>query len=349
MKLQIISIDQSDRWDNIVKSFKDYDVYYLSGYVKAFELHGDGEPMLFYFDNGSTRAINVAMKRDIAKDENFVGKIPENTYFDLSTPYGYGGFIIEGDDIKSLNDSYGEYCQKNNIISEFVRFNPVINNCRNAAETYETVCLGNTVCIDTTNDDIIWDNFISQNRNKIRKAKKSGLKVFWGRDEWLIDEFIKIYNETMKRDNATSYYYFNKEFYQSVFNDLKYNSMFFYTKLNDEIIAISIIMYCNNKMHYHLSASKKEYQHLAPTNLLLYECACFGASIGFKSLHLGGGVGCKDDSLYIFKKGFNRNGDKEFYIGKKIFNSDLYEHLLKIRESEASFNRETSFFPAYRG
>ena len=47
--LEIINIDESEKWDSIVKSFSNYDVYYMSGYTKAFKLHGDGEPTLIYY------------------------------------------------------------------------------------------------------------------------------------------------------------------------------------------------------------------------------------------------------------------------------------------------------------
>jgi hypothetical protein len=42
-----IYIDNRAEWNAIVRSFIDYDVYYLAEYVEAFELHGDGIPTLF--------------------------------------------------------------------------------------------------------------------------------------------------------------------------------------------------------------------------------------------------------------------------------------------------------------
>ena len=45
--LTVYTLEQADQWDAIVRTFKNYDVYWLSGYVKAFQLHGDGEPLLF--------------------------------------------------------------------------------------------------------------------------------------------------------------------------------------------------------------------------------------------------------------------------------------------------------------
>ena len=71
--LKVLAIKQSKKWDKIVKTFKDYDVYYLSGYVKAFQIHGDGEPLLFYYEDGNCRGINVVMKRDISFDIHFKG------------------------------------------------------------------------------------------------------------------------------------------------------------------------------------------------------------------------------------------------------------------------------------
>jgi hypothetical protein len=51
--LTVYNLEQSEQWDKIVRSFKEYDAYWLSGYVKAFQLHGDGKPLLFYYQNAS--------------------------------------------------------------------------------------------------------------------------------------------------------------------------------------------------------------------------------------------------------------------------------------------------------
>ena len=76
MALKVYTLGDYEKWDEVVKSFNDYDTYWLSGYVKAFAIHGDGDPLLFYYEDGSTRGINVVMKRDVAKDIRFEGKIP---------------------------------------------------------------------------------------------------------------------------------------------------------------------------------------------------------------------------------------------------------------------------------
>lgn len=350
--LEVINIDENEKWDSIVKSFEKHDVYYLSGYLKAFQIHGDGEPILFYYEDENMRAINAVMKRDVANIEYFKGKIKDNVIFDISTPYGYGGFLIEGtlvdDSIISLDEEYSKYCKENGIVSEFVRFHPVLNNSTRSSQLYDITDLGRTVTINLESKEEIWKNFSSQNRNKIRKAIKSGVEIFWGRNQELIDSFIPIYNGTMDKDDATDYYYFKNDFYESVLNDIKYNSLIFYAVYDKKIISMSMIIFINNQMHYHLSAMDKEYQKLASMNLLLYEAACWGSENGIRTFHLGGGLGSKEDSLFKFKKSFNRNPDTLFSIGKKVFDKEMYDELVALREGEIEFRNDSSFFPAYR-
>ncbi|MDD4096328.1 MAG: GNAT family N-acetyltransferase, partial [Oscillospiraceae bacterium] len=325
----MIKINQPEEWDSIVKSFTDYDVYYLSGYTKAFQLHGDGEPLLFYYNTDDFRAINVVMKRDIARDSHFNGKLESGTHFDLSTPYGYGGFLIEGtvtdSNITKLDEAYSSYCSGNHIVSEFVRFHPVNRNADVNKKIYDVTDLGNTVTVDLSSKEQIWDNLSSKNRNVIRKAMKSGVTVHCGNSPDLLDDFIRLYEQTMRKDNATPYYYFSREFYISVLEDLKGNMTFFYAVFEEKIISMSMILFGNRKMHYHLSASDQNYQYMAAGNLMLHEAACWGCENGLQSFHLGGGVGSGEDGLYKFKKAFNRNSDTVFSIGKKIFDKEKYD------------------------
>lgn len=344
--IEIIKLSESEKWDAIVKSFARYDVYYLSGYVKAFEDYGDGQAALIYYTNGSSKAINVVMIKDIADDPRFITRIEKDKYFDIATPYGYGGFLIEGDDCDTLDREYMEFAKDNGFVSEFVRFHTMLGNHREVAGFYDEVYLGDTVFLDTSDEDVIWGNLTSKNRNMIHKAQKAGLQVFWGRDKSLIPQFMEIYNATMAKDSADEYYYFDEEFYRSILNDLKYNAMWFYSVIDNEIASIAIFMFGNGQMHYHLSASRREYQHLAPSNLMIYEAALWASRNGYKTLHLGGGVGCKPDNLYRFKKAFNRGEDKPFFIGEKIFDEEAYQMLVDMRSGNITNH---DFFPEYRG
>lgn len=110
-----------------------------------------------------------------------------------------------------------------------------------------------------------------------------------------------------------------------------------------------MMLHENDRMHYHLSGSVWEYRNLAPSNLLLYEAAKWGSSIGCKIFHLGGGVGSGKDNLFKFKREFNRNSDITFGIGKQICNQEMYDKLVQFCiDGKTDFDKDNKFFPLYR-
>ena len=343
--IRTYGIEQAEQWDGIVRSFGAHDAYWLSGYVKAFMIHGDGDPLLIVYENGGTRGINVVMKRDIAKDPDFAGKIPEGKYFDLSTPYGYGGWLTEGDGPEELFRVYEEWIRENGIISEFVRFHPMIGNHEQCMAFYDTVRMGEVVHIDLLSQEQIWAGFTAKNRNVIRKAVKNDVRIVNGRSAEMYEEFRKIYNETMDEDGAEPYYYFEQPFYDSLREDLPGNAQVFQAEKDGKVIASSVLLHCNGRMNYHLSGSLREYRTLAPTNLLLYEAARWGCENGCRTLYLGGGVGSSEDNLFKFKRAFNRGELKHFFVGRKIYDPEKYDMLVSLR----SGIRDEGYFPKYRG
>lgn len=344
--LTVYTLEQSEQWDAAVRSFRSYDVYWLSGYVKAFQLHGDGEPLLFFYEDAQIRGINAVMKRDIALDPHFAGKLEPGTFFDLSTPYGYGGWILEGEGSEELFSAYQRWCVKNRIVCEFVRFHPMLDNAAAVGDAYTVIPLGKTVAMDLRSPEVIWANIISKNRNMIRKAQKNGIRIYNGRYPQIFETFRGIYESTMDKDNATAYYYFSREFYDSICQDLAANAQVFYAVLEGKVIAASIMLSANGWMNYHLSGSLREYAHLAPSNLLLYEAALWGSANGCRWLHMGGGVGSREDSLFKFKRSFYRQEElPQFSIGKKILDQNAYDELVAMRGGCEGI----SFFPRYRG
>lgn len=349
--MEIIGINQSSKWDEIVKSFPDYDIYYLSGYVKAFVTHGDGTPVLIYYTNeNGGRAICVLMIRDIADDMLFNGLLQKGSFFDADTPYGYGGFIFDGKvEAQALTCEFHQVLNEYHVNSVFFRFHPVINNAEYNGMIAKVIPLGKTIALDLASPDIIWENITSKNRNMIRKAEKSGVEIHHGKGMELFETFMEIYNETMRHDNAEEYYFFERAFYESIDTDLRDNYEIFYAVFEGEIIAMSIMLFSGSQMHYHLSGSRYEYRRLAPSNLLLYKAALWGHEQGFRTFHLGGGVGSEEDNLYKFKAAFNRNSDYQFSIGKMIIDSEKYKYLTELRaEVDPNFNRESTYFPVYR-
>lgn len=350
--LSVFTLEEADQWNRIVKGFKQYDVYYLAEYTKAFRAHGDGEPMLFYYEDSNMKAINVVMKRDIERDVRFQGKIPRSSLFDLATPYGYGGFLLEGnvDDVSvhRLNTEYSDYCQQAGIVSEFVRFHPVLNNYENLEYMYDLTTLNETITMNLQVKEDIWNNLSTNKKRWIKKLKNVGVEVYWGRNPELFDEFQEMYFMTMDKNQARDYYYFDRDFFNSICQDCRYHAMIFYAVYEGIKIGMVLVLHGNGQLHHHFSASHIGFQHLASTNLLMYEIALWGSENGYNTFHLGGGVGSSEDSLYKFKSGFNSKSKTVFSIGKKIFLHNQYKELLQKLRDEGNISETERFFPAYR-
>lgn len=350
--ITIIPFSDAIGWDNAVNSLTRTDVYYHRGYVEAFRLHGDGDPVLIKYESDHGQGICVMMMRDVANDSHFRGLIPSGKYFDMVTPYGYGGFVFdrtpEYDEIERLGTEFREALTQEGIVSAFFRFHPVLANAYDSKGLLEVIDLGHTIAIDLSSPEIIWENIISKNRNMIRKAEKSGVEIRHGKGMELLDKFMEIYDETMRHDNAEEYYFFEREFYESIDKDLHENYEIFYAVFEGEIVAMSIMLFSGTQMHYHLSGSRYEFRRLAPSNLLLYKAALWGHEQGFKTFHLGGGVGSGEDNLYKFKAAFNRNSDYQFSIGKMIIDNIAYDRLLNLRNFTIAELSHINYFPKYR-
>lgn len=351
--IYITSNNDRKQWGKFLNYFSNYDIYYFYEYMNAFYMHGDGKPFLFFYEGKGLRGICAYMLRDISEETWAKAEIMKDKFYDAITPYGYGGWIFDGDtsteNIKSFLNEYTLFMKENNIVCAFTRWHPLLQNQDVFRGNSNVIDLGKTIAIDLSSEQTIWENITSKNRNMIRKAEKNGVEIHHAKDPALFNDFKVIYNATMDRDNADKYYYFGDNFYESIHNDLYDNYEMFYATLNHKIIAMSIILYANGFMNYHLSGSLAEYRNLAPSNLLLYKAALWGCNKGFKTFHLGGGVGSSEDNLYKFKAAFNRHSNLQFSIGKEIFDKEMYDELVNIRKmNDKEFDENSNFFPLYR-
>lgn len=342
--LSVITINESERWDNIVRSFRNYDVSYLSGYSKSFQFHGDGEPLLFYYNDGSTRAMNVVMKRDIANADTFKDKLPSNSWFDLSTPYGYGGFWIEGEGYEAVNLAYDEYCREQGFVSEFVRFHLFSNYQKYYNGLIETYTRNVVRTLDLPLNEMLKD-FEHKVRKNIKKAENTLLEVEFDTNGARLDDFLEIYYGTMERTEAKNHFFFSREFFENI-NEVKDHYVYIHILYSKEVISTELVLFGTQNCYSFLGGTKKEYFELRPNDFLKYQIIKWAKEKGLKRFILGGGYG-HDDGIFKYKKSFAPNNVCDFYIGKKIFDEEKYESLIEIRK-KGSFDKVTSFFPLYR-
>lgn len=329
------------------------DIYFKEEYARIYELNGDGKVEKFNYESEEGRVEYLFLKK--------LTKAGTGKYYDITTPYGYGGPIFFPKNPNKLSklvagfrNEFEGYCRKNKIISEFIRFHPLFENYRYMDNHLEVICLQNTICMNLNSEEQILSEMSSQARNKLRKAIKSNVTVKREISENNIKNFMNIYYETMNKNNALSYYYFDEIYFKNLYKLGKKRVELFNAYHNNDLIATTFILKGEDVIHYHLSANTKKGYQLAANNLLLFEVAKWGVKNGYKAFHLGGGYGkvCGEniDPLYKFKSSFNKNGILEFHIGKKIHNHKIFNYLVKVhREKTLEENNENcEFFPPYR-
>ncbi len=343
--IHVISIQEKDKWNKVVKSFENYDVCYLHEYASAFWHRGDGEPMLLYYEDQNTRAMNVVMKRNIAQALYFQSKLEPEGWYDLSTPYGYGGFWFEGVNRSRVEEEYLTFCREAGYISEFVRFHLYSN--------YQDVFQGelehrthNIVRDLTPSMEEILHDFEYKVRKNLKRAESVGLKVEIDTSGRRLLEFLEIYQGTMQRNNAKDSFRYPREFFDRL-NLMQGNYVYLHALHDDKVISTELVLYGSENCYSFLGGTDSRYFAFRPNDFLKYEIIKWAREKKLKRFILGGGYGA-DDGIYQFKKSFAPQGSVDFYIGKRIFDQSKYNKLLEIRK-EGGSELDTQFFPLYRG
>ena len=317
------------------------DIYYSTIYSN---LYIDKSYSLFDFEHREGRNVfkNIAIKKPINK----IGNKEVKGYYDLETPYGYGGIYCntsDNDFIKRAFDEYKERCKKENIIAEFFSFHPFNefpvrnSNCFDISfKDREVVYLD----LNKSEEDR-WLDYSSKIRTIIRRCYKD-LVVEDTND---IDTFMSIYYETMEKNNARGFYFFDRTYFEKLLNIEGVKLL--QVKLNDVVIAMSFFMLGDEIAHYHLSANKSEYLKYNANYLILEEGFKLAKNNGCKYFLLGGGRTPKeDDNLFKFKSKFSKM-TKGFYLAGNIYNKDIYIKYISIWEKLNPDNK-VKYFLKYR-
>ncbi|WP_144362893.1 GNAT family N-acetyltransferase [Mediterraneibacter gnavus] len=349
--IEEIQVSDRVRWNNTVKSIKGYDVFYLNEYVDAFmrEDESNGVPVLLYYENGDDRAVNVVFKRDVSKDHHFVGKLETDTYFDLITPYGYGGFLGEISDYDSLNNAYSQYCMDNRYVCEFVRFELFSDYYQQYEGEIESRTHNVVRNLESSMDEI-WMDFKQKVRKNVKRANTYGVEVIIDEPGTYMDDFLRIYYGTMERSDAENQFYFKKPFFEELMS--MENAVMFHVRFEEKIISTELVIYGAENCYSYLGGTDSEYFYTRANDFLKFEIIKWAKEKGLKNFVLGGGYG-SDDGIFQYKMNLAPHGIKDFYIGRKIFDNVAYQQLLNIRSKGNTDMGDklinTGFFPAYRG
>ena len=82
----------------------------------------------------------------------------DNEYFDIQGAYGYNGIVsttIDKDFINLFSKSFNIFCSNNNIIAEFQRINPIIDNISKYRKDMDVIYNNENILVNLSNEDIL--------------------------------------------------------------------------------------------------------------------------------------------------------------------------------------------------
>lgn len=348
---KIININDK-RWDEYIEQSPYKDIYFNQNYLKIFETILDAKCNMFISGEEENHFLLPFFKRKIDVTlTGFNGGIDKEKFYDIISPWYYGGPLIYGDlsenQIGEALEEFYNFCKVENFVSGFFYFNPYLQNHKILNKFVEPENAGEVVFVSLKRDisDIFENSFSSSCRRAIKRGEKLGIKINLNNDDKYLKSFHEIYITSMDIKKAREFFKFSFDFFTELRDNFHDNFILITTEYKNRIVGGDIFLYMFGKMYYYLGAWDYNYPEVSASNRIFYEAIKFGKEKGLRILDLGGG----HESLLRFKKSFS-NTTKKKYVLKQIFNENIYNKLCReigINEQNI-MGIKSEFFPEYR-
>jgi len=350
MITRVITTSESNEWHLILNRMTATDIYFTPEYHEVCELNGDGKAMAFVAESDGQTFFYPFMLRPVSQNDDSIG---DTQLYDIETVYGYSGPLSSSENkifITNALEHFHVWCNEQNIVAEFIRFNPLLGNFScvdSSAYKLEENCQTVVIHLDIEKN-ALWDSYPSVHRNMIRKAEKNNLVSELINIESGIEKFKSLYKKTMERTRAGAYFFFSDAYFKALMDKLGEQAKLFIVRKGDKVVAGAIFFFINDKVHYHLAGSDPEFRGMAPNNLLLHTVAEYGRENGFSHFHLGGGnTSDPKNPLLKFKASISKNR-LSFYTGKRIHMQSNYDALCNDWLIRNGITTKPDYFLLYR-
>lgn len=278
----------------------------------------------------------------------------KRTGWDATTPYGYGGpfaWNATTDEAAAFWSRFNRWARARDVVTSFARLSlfpdqllpfdgDVVINSPNFVRGLE---LG---------DDDLWNDYAPKVRQNVRRAVSRGCSLEVDPDGARLDEFLQVYTSTMTRRNAESYYFFPREFFESLLRDLKGHCGLFHVIHEKKVVSSELVLLSHRHAYFFLGGTMVEAFELRPGDFLQHETFRWCRDAGKKAMVLGGGYR-GSEGLLRYKKSFAPHGEVQFRLGRKIHDPERAAELLEDRRRweiarGADWSPDPLFFPPYR-
>jgi hypothetical protein len=325
-------------WDAMLRRVE-HDFYHLPAYVAISAMREGGEPRAVHVEDGARRLLLPVIVRRIADGLR-----------DATSPYGYPGPLVVGGDGAFAQDAFlavREKLARDRIVTLFVRGHPVLGPSL-PPEAGTVVDHGPTVSIDLRRpEEELWRQTRSTCRHDIARALRAGHRAFLDDRFEHLPAFVAMYRATMERVAAARQYLFPESHFADLREALGRRLRLCVVVIGGEAAASGLFVETCGLVQYHLSGTDPRFAREGPTKLMLHFMRSWARQRGDGRLHLGGGVGGAEDSLFAFKAGFSPERHR-FHTLRVVADEPAYRALVHARDPCWDPSDRGGFFPLYR-
>lgn len=342
-----ILLDTRDKagWAEILPASRN--VFGSVEYARIVESHSKHKAQLFAVEIGGAQTAYPFFLRPISELPFAVNGA--RAQWDTLSPEYTGPLTIQpSTGAENFRECWKGFCETKGIVAEFAHLHPW-DSSESALDPTGAEPDREIVYVNLEwSEQELWErSFTYACRKNIRRAQAERVRVFQATMREEIIEFQRVYIETMTRNQAHAKYFFPLSYFMQFFEQMSEHARFVLAEYEGRVVAGTLYLHDDANVYSYLGGADAAYQHIRPTNAIVYDTILWAKQNVKKRLVLGGGYR-PDDGIYRFKASFSPLRAR-FYVYKQIHDPATYAALCDARRKYYAVSGEPrTFFPEYR-
>ncbi len=345
MSVRLLATSDAEAWSAALPAQRS--AYGSLGFARVQERAGQGEQRLLVVEVDGARVAYPLQLRTLT-GLRFAAELGAGRCDSASPPFT--GPLAAGELSEAQRDAVAgqiaDALAAEGVVAEFAHLHPW---------SAEPALVGGAdpdreiVWVDLTLDrERLWhDSYSKACRKNVNRAEREGVSVRAARDAGDIAEFHRIYTATMERNEALDAYFFERDYFQAIFEELPGSARFALAEHDGQVIAATLYLHDGDDVYSYLGGADHDHQQLRPTNAVVHETIGWAREQGKRRLILGGGYR-PGDGIFRFKASFSPRRATLALVRRVHLQQD-YDALVEAwRAQHRDAAPEATFFPAYR-
>ena len=316
MDLEILNPLEYPGWDELLLTHEDYSFFHTSAWARVLSESYKYKPLYFTsINNGKLSALIPVMEINSFLTGRRGVSLP---FTDFCQPIVSDEAQFK-ETIRQIIE-YGKmarwkYIEWRGGESYFQRTQPSLSYYGHALEL-------------VPNENELLSSFRESTKRNIKKALKQGVEVIISNSLQSMKDFHRLNCITRKHHGLPPQplFFFKKVFEHVISRNLGFVALAYHSK---RVIASAIYFIFGDKAIYKYGASDRNFQHLRPNNLVMWEAIKWSAQNGFKSFNLGR-TEPENDGLLQFKRGWGTKQQNINYYKYDLANQAYSKNNYKV-------------------